>query len=74
MENMRLPIYHKLCKPELMYDGLQDSILHRDGNQRFPILVDIGKAIFINDITFEELKKAVSFLKEIYSNSKQIMF
>lgn len=68
MESMRLPIYHKLCKPTLMYKALKDSTLHRDGEQRFPILVDIGKAIFINNISFNEVKYATNKLKKMYSN------
>lgn len=68
MKTMQLPIFHQLCKPQIMYDALIDSASHRDGLQRFPIPVGIGKAKFVNDINYEEIKHASLTLKRLSEN------
>lgn len=68
MINLQLPIYHEACKPNLLYDALMDTTSHRDGLQRFPIPVGIGKAKFVNDISYAEIKLASYTLKEISKN------
>lgn len=65
MRSMRLPYYHKLCEPDIMYNALVDTTSHRDGLQRFPIPIGIGTAIFVNDITYQEIKLASYTLKNM---------
>lgn len=45
--------------PYLLWDSLLDATRHRDGNQNLPIPTSIGKAIFINDLTLEEVVEGV---------------
>ncbi len=70
MRAMNLPIFHPICNPDLLVAGLLDSASHRDGLQRFPIPIGIGKATFVNNIAAEELVIACNTLKNL---SKKIL-
>jgi 2-epi-5-epi-valiolone synthase len=62
MRQLRLPVSHRLCEPELLQQALQDTIRHRDGLQRLPLPISIGAAYFVNDLTFGELVLAAGQL------------
>lgn len=65
MKILRLPTSHPLfCKPDLLYEALEDTVKHRNGLQRLPLPTGIGSARFFNDITFEEIEMAACALKE----------
>lgn len=68
IRNMQLPIFHQLCEPDILYDALIDTTFHRDGLQRFPIPVGIGKAKFVNDINYKEIELASRALKNLSKN------
>lgn len=68
MRNMHLPIFHELCESDILYDALIDTVYHRDGLQRFPIPIGIGKAKFVNDINYEEIELASHTLKNLSKN------
>jgi 3-dehydroquinate synthase len=53
-----LPLTHPFCRPGLMWRGLQDTVLHRDGRQRLPMPTAIGQSVFCNDVTFAEVEDA----------------
>ncbi|MGH2638761.1 MAG: 3-dehydroquinate synthase family protein, partial [Rhabdochlamydiaceae bacterium] len=63
MQLLNLPITHPLCEAEFLYESLQDTVKHRDGLQRIPLPSSIGEARFFNDITFEEIRKAIYALR-----------
>lgn len=65
MREMRLPLFNQICKPNILYDALVDTTSHRDGLQRFPIPVGIGKAKFVNDIHYKEIEYALYALKNL---------
>lgn len=69
MKTLKLPTFNEHCLPEILYEALLDSIYHRDGQQRIPIPRGISNAVFVNDITFDELKKACNDLKKLSKNS-----
>jgi 3-dehydroquinate synthase len=64
---LKLPIIdHELCTSALLAKALEDTTSHRDGLQRMPLPHGIGNAVFVNDITNEEIAAAISYLKETY--------
>lgn len=70
MQLFHLPIIHPLCEPSFLYQALQDTVKHRDGLQRIPLPSGIGSAHFFNNITFEEIQKAVSALQQWVNNTQ----
>ncbi|MGH8907572.1 MAG: sedoheptulose 7-phosphate cyclase [Egibacteraceae bacterium] len=68
MHQLRLPVSHRLCTPELLQQALEDTVRHRDGLQRLPLPVGIGAAYFVNDLTQSELTSAVAQLRELGGN------
>jgi 3-dehydroquinate synthase len=58
-----LPVFHPLCTAEFLQTALRDTVRHRDGLQRLPLPVAIGKVDFFNDVTSRELEGAVHELK-----------
>ncbi|MGW2540417.1 sedoheptulose 7-phosphate cyclase [Kitasatospora sp. NPDC001574] len=65
MRSVGLPSWNDLLDAELLDVALQDTVRHRDGQQRLPLPVGIGDAIFVNDVTREELATAVEDLREL---------
>lgn len=63
MENLGLPTYHPLCDRDKMYDALLDTTRHRDGMQRLPMPIGIGKAKFVNDINHKEILNGIKLVK-----------
>lgn len=61
----RLPLWHDVCDNGMLWKkALADIVKTRDGAQRTPLMLGIGAASFVNDITEEELLDAVAGLKE----------
>lgn len=68
MRRLRLPIWHPLCKPDLLGEALHDTVRHRDGLQRIPLPVGIGGACFVNDLTVAELSRATEILSKLHQS------
>ncbi|WP_434526851.1 sedoheptulose 7-phosphate cyclase [Photorhabdus asymbiotica] len=64
IQNCNLPIQHPIFTPSLLEDALNDSIKHRDGLQRVPLMNGIGSAIFCNDISRQNLEEALEYVSE----------
>lgn len=62
MEAYGLPIHHPYCTQELLMKGLAESTSHRDGLQRTPLTHGIGNAVFVNDLTADEIASATRLL------------
>lgn len=59
-----LPLWNDaLSVPSLLKDALQDTVRHRDGQQRLPLPLGIGRHHFVNDVTETELQEAVRLLR-----------
>lgn len=59
-----LPLWNDaLAIPSLLGDALQDTVRHRDGQQRLPLPLGIGRHHFVNDVTEAELLAAVHLLR-----------
>ncbi|MEU9878060.1 sedoheptulose 7-phosphate cyclase [Streptomyces phaeochromogenes] len=59
-----LPLTHPVCRPDLLEHALADTVRHRDGRQRLPLPAGIGSALFVNDLTVDEVRSAAAFLHE----------
>jgi 3-dehydroquinate synthase len=63
---MGLETWHELfTNTELLLEALTDTTKHRGGNQNLPTPTGIGKHIFINDLTYDEICEAVKLFNEI---------
>jgi 2-epi-5-epi-valiolone synthase len=65
-QNMLLPTTHALFGvPLVLLEALNDTMKHRNGNQNLPIPRGIGDPIFVNDLSFDEIKAASEGLKKV---------
>jgi 3-dehydroquinate synthase len=62
MRGLKLPQHHPVCEVGSLADALEDTVRHRDGLQRLPLPVGIGSARFVNDVTVDEIERAVAVL------------
>lgn len=62
-KRMELPTYHPyFSDPNFLIEALNDTVKHRNGNQNLPIPRKIGESIFLNDISYNEIKKATKLM------------
>jgi 3-dehydroquinate synthetase/predicted NBD/HSP70 family sugar kinase len=64
LEDLGLPTVHPEMTLDLLVEALAHTSLHRDGRQRLPLLEDIGRAVFVNDVTEAELGGALTALRD----------
>lgn len=70
---MSLPTFHPLfTDPLLLLEALKDTMKHRNGAQNLPIPCSIGKSVFVNDLSFDEIKGAAHDFAELGHRSLQI--
>ena len=63
--NMGLPTMHTyFTNPDILMEALNDTIKHRNGSQNLPIPITIGKAMFINDLTYEDIRIVAKMMAE----------
>lgn len=63
---MELPTDHPLFRePLVLLEALKDTMKHRNGAQNLPMPVRIGESIFLNDVSFDEIKVAAARLGDI---------
>ena len=60
-----LPTSHKLCIADFLWAALNETTKHRDGMQRCPLPVGIGRAVFVNDLSYGELEAACLELRTL---------
>ena len=61
------------------WQGLKDTTKARDGLQRVPLMMGIGDAVFVNDISVAEVRSAAAVLRtlagcsdaDLYAHSAQ---
>lgn len=56
-----------------MMQGLADSTRARDGQQRMPLMSGIGGAIFVNDMTDEEVVHAAQYVQWLHAEKNNIL-
>ena len=57
-----LAMTHEVCRPVVLMKGLQAARQHRSGNLNLVVPLEIGKADFIQDVTFDEIEQALALL------------
>ncbi|MFF7368431.1 sedoheptulose 7-phosphate cyclase [Streptomyces tricolor] len=62
IQGFGLPVAHPIFTRELLEEALADAVKHRDGLQRVPLTRGIGSVVFANDLTPEELGRALEFV------------
>ncbi len=63
---MSLPTHHMLFgEPLVLLEALNDTMKHRNGAQNLPVPRGIGDPIFVNDLTFDEIKNAADVFKKL---------
>jgi 3-dehydroquinate synthetase/predicted NBD/HSP70 family sugar kinase len=65
LTSLGLPITHPDVTLELLSYGLTDTLRHRDGLQRVPLLRGIGQALFVSDIGLADLDSALCSLEAL---------
>ncbi|REK84316.1 ROK family protein [Streptomyces inhibens] len=63
LADLGLPMTHREMTLDLLVEALANTSLHRDGRQRLPLLQDIGRAVFVDDVTEAELGEALAALQ-----------
>lgn len=63
LKSLKLDVWHPSCTPDAAWTAVEDMKKARDGHQRVPLMNGIGAAVFVNDITYEELHRAVEECK-----------
>jgi 3-dehydroquinate synthase len=70
-KDMGLPTYHEsFTNPALLLEALQDTMKHRNGDQNLPMPKAIGKSMFINNLTYDEIRSAASLFKKLHEENK----
>jgi 3-dehydroquinate synthetase len=63
MKSLGLPTTHHSLTTELLMSGLEERILHRNGNQNVPVPSPVGECIFLQDISRDEISHALTYLR-----------
>ena len=68
-KSLGLPVNHPYFEDaNILVEALNDTLKHRNGDQNLPIPQSIGNSVFINDLTFNEIKEASKLMSEITSD------
>lgn len=64
--SMALPTNHALFQaPLILLEALRDTMKHRNGDQNLPFPRGIGDPVFVNDLSYEEIKSGVEGLRAV---------
>ncbi|SDT32532.1 3-dehydroquinate synthase [Pseudomonas asplenii] len=64
-QKIGLPITHPTCTSTNIAQALAEIVKHRDGLQRMPVPIEIGRATFLHDVTAPECIHACEQLRNI---------
>lgn len=64
MKSLKLPTNSKDLDSKLAWQSCKDAVEHRHGEQRIPLITDIGESVCVSDVTPEELSKAIEVMKQ----------
>jgi 2-epi-5-epi-valiolone synthase len=71
-KSMALPTIHPLFEDPLsILEALQDTMKHRNGDQNLPVPSSIGECVFINDLSYDEIKQSVLIFQNINDELKK---
>jgi 3-dehydroquinate synthetase len=64
MQSLSLPTTSDDLQANLAWQSCKDAVEHRHGEQRIPLITDIGESICVCDITPEELNRGIELLSK----------
>ena len=64
MKSLSLPTNSADLNSKLAWQSCKDAVEHRHGEQRIPLITEIGESICVSDITPEELDRALEMMKQ----------
>ena len=64
MKSLNLPTHSTDLTCELAWQSCKDAVEHRHGEQRIPLITDIGESICVSDVTPDELERALELMKQ----------
>ena len=65
-KDVNLDVFHpSFTDTNLLLESLNDTVKHRNGDQNLPIPIEMGKSIFVNDLTLEEIGQTVELYKRL---------
>ena len=56
---------------DFLWEALEDTTRHRNGDQNLPIPSSIGKGCFLNDVTYEELNEIIKVFRSMVDEIKK---
>lgn len=60
-----LPTWHPMFgEAEVLWESLADTVIHRNGAQNLPMIPEIGRYTFLDDVTYPEVATAAERLRE----------
>lgn len=65
MKALGLPTMSTDLTPELAWQSCKDAVEHRHGEQRIPLITEIGEAICVSDISPDELDRALDVMRQL---------
>lgn len=68
-KSLGLPMWSDCIAADLFWNSVKERVMHRDGKQLIPIPKAIGECDFINDLTWDEIHRAVEFCENEFANS-----
>ena len=71
MKMLNLPTNSSDLNLELAWQSCKDAIEHRHGEQRIPLITEIGESICVSDITEEELIRALDMMAKFEHSCEQ---
>jgi 3-dehydroquinate synthetase len=69
IQAVTLPVTHDVCRPEVLMRGMEAARQHRAGDLNLVVPLEIGKAEFIQDVSFEDLKPALALIGDKLKNA-----
>jgi 3-dehydroquinate synthetase len=69
MKSLKLPTDSVHLQSNLAIQSCKDAVEHRHGEQRIPLITDIGESICVSDITPEEIDRALVVMKQFHHKS-----
>lgn len=64
MQSLSLPTNSDDLQSDLAWQSCLDAIEHRHGEQRIPLITEIGTSICVNDVSRDEIDNALETMKQ----------
>ncbi len=68
LQSVGLPVQPSPASTDLLWAALCDTTRHRDGRQRLPLPIQIGAVQFFDDVSFDEIGRALQLLAENFTS------